>query len=439
MMNVFKQITILCLTALVVSTVVCKKEVKEIFPLQSEPHWLIIIREQGLDSCEEGGKKIDVTDWEIGKDALIFSRLQTDVMPMIAYPWQGEDTISYYYDGWELRINGKMVGVHLNRWGEPEADVENPADIICIGSIGLIEADSFKTYPNLRVVMVWFQTCHMSGHFPLRLYNLKDIPTQIDLYVDYKGIRHADVRGLSKFHNLKGFTGYFEDRVGTRSLRYVRRMKNLRGLKLGLWGTNDDRLRYLASLEHLQRLTLKGLRIGDKGLRHLAKIRSLKSLTLIDYQPITFRDIPALLELAHFIPWLKGEIIYDFFWRLRLLPYDIASVFVNEITHEGWLHLVDLPNLRELNLRQVEVTDKDLEGIGFLSNLRVLHLSGSSITDEGLINLERLKNLGLLEISSLKLTAGGISKLQESLPNCEIRLCVEPSVFSSGFYCIRQG
>lgn len=437
MRNAFNLISVLCLASLVVSTVACKKEAKEAFPLQtggSEPNWLVVIREQGLDSCDEREERIDISYWEIGKDALIFFCLQTDVVPMIAYPWQGEDTIYYYYDGSGLHINGKMVGVHLDRWGEPDSDVGTTADITCIGSSGLIEADSLKTYPNLKAVMVWFQTSHMSGHFPLRCYNLKDIPQQIDLYVDYKGIRHADLRGLSKFNNLRGLAGYFEDRVGTRSLRYVRRMKNLRSLELGLWGTNDDRLRYLAGLEHLQRLTLNGLKIGDRGIRHLARIRSLKSLTLIDFQPIMLRDIPDLLELEHFIPRLKGEIIYDFFWRLRLLPYDIASVFTDDITQEGWLYLAGLPYLRELNLCQVEVTDTDLESIGLLSNLRILRLSGSSITDEGLINLKGLNNLRLLEINSSKVTAEGVSKLQESLPNCEIRLCVESPVYSSGLH-----
>lgn len=46
--------------------------------------------------------KIDVSAWELGKDAVILSYVEIDEVFLIPYPWNGEDTIRYYYDGEEL-------------------------------------------------------------------------------------------------------------------------------------------------------------------------------------------------------------------------------------------------------------------------------------------------------------------------------------------------
>ena len=56
-----------------------------------------------------------------------------------------------------------------------------------------------------------------------------------------------------------------------------------------------------------------------------------------------------------------------------------------------------------------------------LANLQRLDLRGSHVTDSGLQHLEGLASLHALYLNNTKVTAEGVKRLQQALPDCEIR------------------
>jgi hypothetical protein len=51
----------------------------------------------------------------------------------------------------------------------------------------------------------------------------------------------------------------------------------------------------------------------------------------------------------------------------------------------------------------------------------MLYLSDTQVTDTGLEHLKGLTNLERLELNRTQVTDEGVRKLQEALPNCEIK------------------
>ena len=79
-----------------------------------------------------------------------------------------------------------------------------------------------------------------------------------------------------------------------------------------------------------------------------------------------------------------------------------------------------LANLKSLHLAG-HLEDEHMPFLKGCSKLSWLELTRSKITDGGLLHLETLSNLKQLRIVDSKVTDEGVRKLQQALPNCEIR------------------
>jgi hypothetical protein len=83
-------------------------------------------------------------------------------------------------------------------------------------------------------------------------------------------------------------------------------------------------------------------------------------------------------------------------------------------------HLVNLPNLRTLDVRRTQITDDGLQHLAVLNTLEILGLSDTQITDDGLMCLSQLTDLKVLAIGGTLVTEQGVERLQRALPNCDI-------------------
>jgi len=92
-----------------------------------------------------------------------------------------------------------------------------------------------------------------------------------------------------------------------------------------------------------------------------------------------------------------------------------------QITGSGFVYLKELTNLEDLVLYDTKVTDAGLEHLTGLTNLDWLALGGTQVTDAGLVHLKHLTSLTSLILLDTQVTEEGVKKLQEALPNCEIR------------------
>lgn len=134
---------------------------------------------------------------------------------------------------------------------------------------------------------------------------------------------------------------------------------------------------------------------------------------------------------------LKALQAFPDVWEIRLPG-------LKRVTDEGLQYLAGLHNLRNLNLRSINIEghglrylsslskleklsideipliDEDLEHLESLNSLKWLDLSSTNITDKGLDHLSKLKSLEWLSLSNTRVKAEGLANLRKSLPNCKV-------------------
>lgn len=148
----------------------------------------------------------------------------------------------------------------------------------------------------------------------------------------------------------------------------IRRLSNLRQLKIRDALIAGDDLLPLARMPALEMLDLSHNQVGDGAWRHLASIPKLHTL----------------------------KALYSF------------------VTDEGAAELARCQNLRHLDLTRANITDRGASELAKITNLEVLILDGSKITDAGLSSLSRLENLQTLSICETSVTDRGLACLEAS-------------------------
>ncbi len=134
------------------------------------------------------------------------------------------------------------------------------------------------------------------------------------------------------------------------------------------------------------------------------------------------------------------------FARFDKLPlFTTLGLGRTNVSNEGLRHLGELPLLQHLYLAETIVADGGLKEFRRFPKLEVLHLYGTqvtdaglehlagntllvdlslvgcSITDDGLKQLTGLKRLKILALDRTGVTPKGVARIQQSLPECEIR------------------
>lgn len=93
---------------------------------------------------------------------------------------------------------------------------------------------------------------------------------------------------------------------------------------------------------------------------------------------------------------------------------DAALKDLNEYHQSSWFPV------RQIILRNTEITDAGLAYLAGRKELRYLSLSDTRVTDAGLEHLKDLTKLEWLDLKKTQVTPGGIKALQQALPGCMI-------------------
>jgi hypothetical protein len=194
-------------------------------------------------------------------------------------------------------------------------------------------------------------------------------------YINLQGHAATDdlVAGIVALGGLEEFN-LGKTKITNDSLRHIAKLKNLKALDIGFNKITNDGLVHLGPLEELVHLDLDVTEITDEGLSALQKLPKLNRLQLFhtrvtDAGAETLSHFPALCEL------------------------DVADTL---ITNHGVAHLAKLPGLTWLRLdqcsagegRELRINDVGLEHVARMPNLREVSLIQLNVTDEG---LQRLK------------------------------------------------
>jgi hypothetical protein len=147
------------------------------------------------------------------------------------------------------------------------------------------------------------------------------------------------------------------------------------------WATDED-LTYVAQIKTLKRLDLSFTLITDRGAKDLQQLQQLEDLNLETAEALT----DASMNYVKNIPALR---------RLKVRGIDITDV--------GMPAIAQMTGLRSLDLSHTMLEDVGLENLPALTELEELYLGGDMITG---INLNFLKLLPRLK----KLSLGGVQR-----------------------------
>jgi len=142
------------------------------------------------------------------------------------------------------------------------------------------------------------------------------------------------------------------------------------------WATDEDMF-YVAQIKTLKKLDLSFSLVTDKGIKELEELRQLEDLNLETVESLT----DASMNYVKNIPTLR---------RLNVRGVDITDV--------GMPAISQMTGLRSLNLSHTMLEDVGLENLPALTELEELYLGGDMITG---INLNFLKLLPKLKKLSL--------------------------------------
>ncbi len=118
---------------------------------------------------------------------------------------------------------------------------------------------------------------------------------------------------------------------------------------------------------------------------------------------------------------------------VRRLP-ELRDVDIGQtqVTDSGLSHLLGLKELEALRLHKADISDDGLGRLKGLDKLTILVLSGTTrITDEGLVHLKSFKHLKFLELGGLEITDEGLRHIRE-LPELKILSLIDTSVTPRG-------
>jgi hypothetical protein len=108
--------------------------------------------------------------------------------------------------------------------------------------------------------------------------------------------------------------------------------------------------------------------------------------------------------------------------HLRVLMITEGS----DVSSDGLAHLKVVPGLQHLVLASGRIDDRGLAHVASLPNLEELHIEHQRrITDQGIQQLAALNKLRRLLLIDTAVTESSISRLQKSLPFCEIEFFPE--------------
>ncbi|MDQ3814506.1 MAG: hypothetical protein M3347_11215, partial [Armatimonadota bacterium] len=233
------------------------------------------------------------------------------------------------------------------------------------------------------------------------LAHLQDLAS-LELLVIW-GCRQVDT-GLG---HLKGLTALSELALGgmglsNRAMDDLSQFPSLKRLHLLYDDAGDAGIASLGSLRSLDYLGLVGIDVTEAGIAGLKDL-SLKGLSLEGCQKVDDKALAHLTEMKTLLQLeIPGTAVTDAGITSMLDSLDKDKIEIlwiggTKATNRILEQIAGMPELRELDLAALPITDNALRTLQSLPRLRLLHLMGTKITDQGVPFLAKLKSLRKLD------------------------------------------
>jgi hypothetical protein len=179
-----------------------------------------------------------------------------------------------------------------------------------------------------------------------------------------KGMEH--LQRLPQLETLK--LAFLTGTTG-QGFRSVGALKNLRTLEVDALPLSDDDFSVLHNLVALRVLTLQNVNLTDQGMEHLGGLLNLSKLTL-NAVKVRNAGLGHLSRLSHLTSLSLKNTSLDDLEKLRGLTavrdLDLAG---NPLRDDALAGIVDLPDLRRLDISQTFVTNECLETLAKVPRL----------------------------------------------------------------------
>lgn len=219
------------------------------------------------------------------------------------------------------------------------------------------------------------------------------------LLADHSQITDAGLESVAGLHNLRWLDLSDSPQVTSAGMKHLHDLTQLEFINLRRTQVSDEGLAHLQDKKHLRRLDLGMTKVTGTGLRRVTASTQLREL--------------------HF--W--GNVVEDdslaaLRGMTQLRKLDLGGA---PVTDAGLKHLSRCRELEMLGLRGAAVSDTGLRELASHTELRELDLFDTQVSDAGLEQLARFRNLELVYVGETKVTTTGLAKLQQALPNLQIR------------------
>lgn len=305
-----------------------------------------------------------------------------------------------------LNANGSR-NYHANS-GLTNAGLKHLEGMTSLQFLGLfghfkVNAEGYNPlFKNLKQL----EKLEMGFNWPLKGEDV-EIPTSVvhlDLMESFQ-LRDDAVVNLKNKTGLRTLNLFYCLELTDKSLESLRNLPKLEYLNLGCIRALTDN--GLTNLEGNTGLTYLNLgdndNFSDVGLASLKRMVALKELNLWS------------------IPNLKGEGLQVLQSLPALQTLNLADC--SNLTDAAFRNISRSSKLKNLYLDNcTKISDEGISKLSLLSDLQELTLGGClGITDNSLDSIQVLNSLEYLVLTNCPgLTSHGISKLEKSLPNCEI-------------------
>ena len=177
-------------------------------------------------------------------------------------------------------------------------------------------------------------------------------------------------------------------------------------------------------MTNLQDLTMCIIQVGE-GLKYVRDLKSLRSIDLRN-TPVTDAQLKVLADLPSLETVMLGsnpnltDSLPDYLVNLPNLKQLCLDGI--DVTEAVLPQLKLAKQLESLWLWETQVSDQSLVQLQNLSMIQELDLDlNPQLTDACLVHLQGLKNLKRLNLSRTGITPQGIADLQRRLPNATIK------------------
>jgi len=223
--------------------------------------------------------------------------------------------------------------------------------------------------------------------------------------------------GLKKLKWLR-LHSYIPDK----DLAYLSKLPSLEHLHF--WGPalTNSKMAQIGKITSLTHLALEAGKIG-KGLAHLKALKSLRYLSLrgntnddIDQFLVHVGELTQLEELDLRDTEVSDAGLAHLSRMTKLKKLQLGSNPPTlKITDAGMAHLKKLKSLEELDLPYEGITDVGLTHLAELNFLKKINAQGRGITDEGLKAIAKIKSLEDLSIRSRNVTDVAMANIAQCL------------------------